>query len=259
MISKIKMTICYKFLLFNSFIILLLLIMSCSSTGTSDTETKEVLKSEQKLSSQPATIRKPIATQKPTESKGRKMKQYDSAPPMTVDTNKDYTATMILETGGEIVIELYVKEAPVTVNSFVFLAKDGFYDGVTFHRVIPGFMAQGGDPTGSGSGGPGYTFDNEPSPIRRHDSPGMLSMANAGVRGGKGTNGSQFFITFVPTEFLDGYDSSGNKKDCSRESCHTVFGKVIKGMDVVSSISIRDPGTATKPGDAIETVKIEEK
>ncbi|MBN18567.1 MAG: peptidylprolyl isomerase [Chloroflexi bacterium] len=187
------------------------------------------------------------------------MKQYNSAPPMTIDTGKEYTATMVLEKGGEIVFELYPKEAPVTVNSFVFLAKDGFYDGVTFHRVIPGFMAQGGDPTGSGAGGPGYTFDNEPSPIRRHDAPGMLSMANAGIRGGKGTNGSQFFITFVPTEFLDGYDAAGNKKDCSRESCHTVFGKVIKGMDVVNNITIRDPGTAREPGDAIETIKIEEK
>lgn len=253
MINRINITNCYKFLFFNSFIILLLLMMSCSSTETSSAETKEVLKSEQKLSSQPA------ATQKPTESKGKSMKQYDSAPPMAIDTDKEYTATIVLEKGGEIVIELYAKEAPVTVNSFVFLSKDGYYDGVTFHRVIPGFMAQGGDPTGSGAGGPGYTFDNEPSPIRRHDSPGMLSMANAGVRGGKGTNGSQFFITFVPTEFLDGYDAAGNKKDCSRESCHTVFGKVIEGMDVVSNITIRDPGTAREPGDAIETIKIEEK
>ena len=189
----------------------------------------------------------------------KEIKSYDSAPQMTIDTNKElYYAKIELEKGGTITLELYSSKVPVTVNNFIFLAKDGYYDGVTFHRVIPGFMAQGGDPTGSGAGGPGYTFDNEPSPIRRHDSPGMLSMANAGVRGGKATNGSQFFITFVPTEFLDGYDAAGNKKDCSREACHTGFGKVIEGMDVVSNITIRDPGTAREPGDAIETIKIEE-
>ena len=122
-----------------------------------------------------------------------KPKSYDSPPPMTIDPNKQYTATIVLEKGGEIVIELFAKETPMTVNNFVFLARDGYYDGVTFHRVLPGFMAQTGDPTGTGSGGPGYRFEDEFHPDRRHDDPGVLSMANAG----ENTNGSQFFITFT--------------------------------------------------------------
>jgi len=187
-------------------------------------------------------------------------KTYSAPPPMTIDQSKSYTATIVLEKSGEMVFELYSKEAPNTVNSFVFLARDGYYDGTTFHRVIEDFMAQGGDPTGTGTGGPGYTFDNEPSPLLRHDSAGMLSMANSGVRNGKGTNGSQFFITFVPTSFLDGYEADGRAKDCAapRTSCHTVFGKLIQGMAVLNSISPRDPDSATSPGEAIRTIKIEE-
>jgi cyclophilin family peptidyl-prolyl cis-trans isomerase len=177
---------------------------------------------------------------------------------MTIDPEKKYTATFKMAKGGEFVVELYPKEAPVTVNSFVFLARDGYYDGITFHRVIAGFMAQGGDPTGTGTSGPGYNFDNEPSPLRRHDSAGTLSMANAGVRNGKGTNGSQFFITFLPTPNLDGNNPDGSPKDCSRDACHTVFGKVIEGMDVVNAISIRDPSSARTPGDAITTIVITE-
>ena len=185
------------------------------------------------------------------------VKQYDAPPAMTIDPDKSYTATFTLEEGGVFTIELYPKEAPNTVNSFVFLARDGFYDGVTFHRVIEGFMAQTGDPTGTGRGGPGYSFANEVSPLRRHDAPGAVSMANAG---GEATNGSQFFITFVPTPFLDGYEADGTAKDCSQRgvSCHTVFGRVIEGMDVVNGISVRDPGTAATPGDAIETIVIHE-
>ncbi len=187
-------------------------------------------------------------------------KQYDAPPPMTIDPEKSYTATFTLAKGGEFTIELYPKEAPVTVNSFVFLARDGFYDGVTFHRVIKSpqpFMAQGGDPTGTGTGGPGYRFANEVSPLRRHDTPGSVSMANSG---GTATNGSQFFITFVPTPFLDGYEADGTPKDCATRgvSCHTVFGRVIEGMEVVNGLSARDPATATTPGDAIETITISE-
>ncbi len=167
-------------------------------------------------------------------------KSYDSPPAMAIDATKSYRATFTMEGGGEFVVELYAAEAPVTVNNFVFLARDGFYDGVTFHRVIPGFMAQGGDPTGTGSGGPGYRFGDEFHADRRHDRPGILSMANAGP----GTNGSQFFITFVPTPHLDG--------------AHTVFGAVIEGMDVVNAIAVRDPSTTTSPGDAIRSIAIEE-
>ena len=180
---------------------------------------------------------------------------WDSPPAMEIDTSKSYTAVFEMEQGGEFTVELYAKEAPNTINSFVFLARQGFYDGVTFHRVLEGFMAQGGDRNGEplGTGGPGYRFDNEIHPDLHHDSAGILSMANSGVRNGRGTNGSQFFITFLPTPALDGHG-----KDCTipRTSCHTVFGKVIEGMDVVNNITLRDPGTARSPGDAIKTITI---
>ena len=187
------------------------------------------------------------------------VKQWDAPPPMTIDTNKDYTAVIELEKGGEIVIDLFEDGAPTTVNNFVFLAREGFYDGVTFHRVLEGFMAQTGDPTGTGGGGPGYRFNNELSPDLRHDGPGVLSMANAGTRNGQGTNGSQFFITFRKTHFLDGYNLDGSEKDCEQDSCHSVFGKVAEGMNFVNSISLRDPGIATSPGDVIKAIRIEEK
>lgn len=187
------------------------------------------------------------------------LKQWDAPPAMTIDTSKDYSAVIELEKGGEIVIDLFEDGAPTTVNNFVFLAREGFYDGVTFHRVLEGFMAQTGDPTGTGGGGPGYRFDNEVSPDLRHDGPGVLSMANAGMRNGQGTNGSQFFITFRETHFLDGYNLDGSEKDCAAESCHSVFGQVDEGsMDVVMNISLRDPNTATGPGDIIKTIRIEE-
>ena len=185
-------------------------------------------------------------------------KSYSAPPPMSIDPNKSYTATFCMEGGGEFTVELFAKEAPNTVNSFVFLAREQFYNGTTFHRVLAEFMAQGGDPTGTGTGGPGYQFDNELTPDRRHDSAGTLSMANSGVKNGRGTNGSQFFITFIPTLFLDGYNPDGTAKDCSEGSCHTVFGRVIEGMEVVNGISLRDPQTARTPGDAIATIIIEE-
>ena len=119
---------------------------------------------------------------------------------------------------GKITIELFAKEAPDTVKNFVTLAEKGYYDGVIFHRVIPGFMIQGGDPTGTGSGGPGYTFADEFAPGLKHDVPGTLSMANAGPN----TNGSQFFITVAATPWLDGR--------------HAIFGRVVEGMDVVNAI-----------------------
>ena len=118
---------------------------------------------------------------------------------MVIDSKKKYTATFKLDKGDS-VIELFADKAPKTVNNFVFLARDGFYDGVTFHRVIADFMAQGGDPTGTGTGGPGYKFADEFHPDLKHSKPGTLSMANAG----RNTNGSQFFITFAPTPWLDG-------------------------------------------------------
>jgi cyclophilin family peptidyl-prolyl cis-trans isomerase len=162
------------------------------------------------------------------------------APSGNLDTSKSYRARFKTER-GEFVTELYASQAPMTVENFVNLARAGFYDGTTFHRVIPGFMAQGGDPTGTGTGGPGYTFGDEFNAELRHDGPGVLSMANAGAN----TNGSQFFITFGPTPHLDGR--------------HSVFGRVVEGMDVVSSISERDPQRDRQPGDRIEAIEIEER
>ena len=183
--------------------------------------------------------------------------QYDTPPPLTIDPDKSYTATFKLAKGAEFDIELFAKDAPNTVKSFVFLAREGFYDGVTFHRVIANFMAQGGDPTGTGTGGPVYRFESELTPERRHDGPGVLSMANSG---GINTNGSQSFITFGATPSLDGYEPDGTKKACEQRgvSCHTVFGKVSKGLDVAMALTVRDPSTATTPGDAIATVVITE-
>ena len=167
--------------------------------------------------------------------------QYDAPPPMTIDVNKQYFATVKMAKGGEFVIELYPDKAPVTVNSFVFLAREGFYNGVTFHRVLPDFMAQTGDPSGTGGGGPGYEFQNEDSDLT-FDKAGVVAMANAG----RDTNGSQFFVTFGPQEYLNGG--------------YTIFGQVIEGMDVVLNITLRDPmANPDYVGDAIETITIEEK
>jgi peptidyl-prolyl cis-trans isomerase B (cyclophilin B) len=162
------------------------------------------------------------------------------APPSgALDTTKAYTARFKTER-GEIVVELFADRAPLTVENFVNLARAGFYDGTTFHRVIPSFMAQGGDPTGSGRGGPGYQFRDEFHPELRHTGAGILSMANAGAN----TNGSQFFITLAATPHLD--------------DRHSVFGRVTAGMDVLRSIRERDPQHDTEPGDRIETVEITE-
>ena len=185
--------------------------------------------------------------------------QWDSPPAMGIDSEKQYTATIELEKGdGKVEVKLFADKAPTIVNNFVFLARQGYYDGVTFHRVIEGFMAQTGDPTGTGRGGPGYRIDNEFHPDLRHDDPGVLSMANSGVHGGRGTNGSQFFITFVPTPFLDGLNPDGSAKDCSSESCHPVFGRIVEGMEHVFAISPRDPGSARQEGDRIRTITIVE-
>ncbi len=167
------------------------------------------------------------------------MKQYKSPPAMVIDPKKAYTATFHTD-AGDFVVELYADRVPKTVNNFVFLARDGFYNGVTFHRVIRNFMAQGGDPTGTGSGGPGYKFADEFHPSLRHNDKGILSMANAGP----GTNGSQFFITHGPTAHLD--------------QKHSVFGKVTQGLNIVLSIPERDPGRARTPGTAIKSIDINE-
>jgi peptidyl-prolyl cis-trans isomerase B (cyclophilin B) len=157
-------------------------------------------------------------------------KQYSAPPPISIDANKQYTATF--ETSkGSIVCDLFAKDAPNTVSNFVFLARDHFYDGTSFHRVIADFMVQGGDPTGTGRGGPGYRFNDEVKNNPHKHQRGSLSMANAGPN----TNGSQFFITHIATDWLDGK--------------HTVFGQVKSGQDVVDSI---------QQGDTLKSVTIEE-
>jgi cyclophilin family peptidyl-prolyl cis-trans isomerase len=175
------------------------------------------------------------------EEPGQRHGMYSMGQPaQVIDPEETYEATIETER-GDIVVELFADKAPNTVNNFVFLAREGYYDHTTFHRVIEDFMAQAGDPTGTGAGGPGYMFANEIHPDLKHEGPGILSMANAGPN----TNGSQFFITFKATPWLDGQ--------------HTVFGRVTEGLDVLKEISLRDPATATEPGDAIETIVIEEK
>ena len=157
-------------------------------------------------------------------------KNYSAPPPMTIDVTKKYSAAFDTSR-GEIVCELFAADAPKTVNNFVFLARDKFYDGTKFHRVIADFMVQGGDPTGTGRGGPGYRFEDELKGNPQKHQVGSLSMANAGPN----TNGSQFFITHVATDWLD--------------SKHTVFGKVLKGQDVVNAI---------QQGDKLNSVTITE-
>ena len=165
----------------------------------------------------------------PTPTPAPKPKTYSAPPPMTIDASKQYTATIETEKGN-LVLELFASDVPATVNNFVFLAREGFYDGTTFHRVISGFMAQGGDPTGTGTGNPGYSFPDEFTE-HKHVA-GTLSMANSGPD----TNGCQFFITYAPQPHLDGK--------------HSVFGQLIEGMDVLEKL---------ENGDIIKRIVIEEK
>jgi cyclophilin family peptidyl-prolyl cis-trans isomerase len=169
-------------------------------------------------------------------------RQFTECPPVTVDPLRQYFATL-RTARGDIVIELLAEQAPLAVNSFIFLARNDWFDGVTFHRVIPGFVAQSGDPTGTGIGGPGYAFKNETDSGLGFDGPGVVGMANAGPD----SNGSQFFITYAVQERLNGG--------------YTVFGRVVSGMDVVESLTPRDPAkiAGLPPGDAILDVIIEER
>lgn len=166
--------------------------------------------------------------------------KYKQAPPMAIDQNKTYAAT--IETAkGPVKLELFAKDAPVTVNNFVFLANEGFYDGLTFHRVIPGFVAQGGDPKGDGTGGPGYYIPNETANNPHKHEAFALAMANAGPD----TNGCQFYITLAAQPQLDGQ--------------YTVFGRVVEGQDVILAITPRDPQTNRNapPGDKIVKIRAE--
>ena len=168
-------------------------------------------------------------------------KQWDKAPDMQIDPAKGYKATMET-TRGAIVIELYPEYAPKTVNNFVFLANEGFYDGITFHRVIADFMAQVGDPTGTGMGGPGYTIPAEFTDKVSFDRPGIVAMARPGndING----NGSQFFITTAATPHLD--------------QQYTIFGEVVASQDIVDAIPLRDPMVDTQPGESMLSITISE-
>lgn len=166
--------------------------------------------------------------------------QWDAPPEMTINSQTVYTATFRTEK-GDILVELFADLAPLTVNNFIFLAREGYYDNTTFFRVLPDFMAQGGDPSNTGSGGPGYTFEDELTPELLFDGPGYLAMANRGPN----TNGSQFFLTTVATEWLNGQ--------------HTIFGKIVDGMDVLTSLTPRDPQEGpTFDGDVLLTIDIDE-
>jgi len=169
-------------------------------------------------------------------------KQFRACPAFNLDTSKQYTATL-RTVRGDILIRLYAEQAPLAVNSFIFLARHGWFDGVTFHRVIPGFVAQAGDPSGTGRGGPGYYFNSEVRTDLLFDKAGVVGMANSGPD----TNGSQFFITYAAEPQLDG--------------SYTIFGQVVSGMDVAGSLQPRDPQSSTDlpPGDKILSVTIEEK
>jgi cyclophilin family peptidyl-prolyl cis-trans isomerase len=164
-------------------------------------------------------------------------RQWSTPPAMAIDPQKRYSAIFHTDK-GDITVDLHAAKTPRTVNNFVFLARQGFYDGTIFHRVINDFMVQGGDPTGTGRGGPGYKFADEFDPSLRHSQPGVLSMANAGPN----TNGSQFFLTHVPTPWLDGK--------------HSVFGQVVKGLDVLLSIPERDPQKLNSPAVQLKSVEI---
>lgn len=169
-------------------------------------------------------------------------RQFSECPPITIEPTKQYVAILHTEK-GDIELELFADKAPLAVNSFIFLARNNWFDGVTFHRVLPDFVAQAGDPSGTGYGGPGYAFDNEITPELTFDRPGVLAMANAGA----GSNGSQFFITYAAVPRLNGG--------------YTIFGRLISGFETLKKLSARDPSESMdlEPGDMILDVEIIEK
>ncbi len=177
-------------------------------------------------------------TEPPAAEEGETVLQWSSQPAMEIDPSKSYEAVFVTEI-GDFRVRLYPDQAPVTVNNFVFLANQGYYDNTTFHRVLAGFMAQGGDPTGTGGGGPGYMFEDEFDPDLQFDRGGLLAMANRGPN----TNGGQFFITYAPTPHLNGL--------------HTIFGEVIDGAEVLNSLRLRDPSANPDyQGDGLITIEI---
>lgn len=212
-------------------VLLVLVLIGWSLGGGSATTTTEDSDMPMTVVSEPADAAQPEV---PVDG------PYTAAPPMTIDASKNYTAT-ITTPRGDIVVKLRPDLAPQTVNSFIFLSREGYYDGLTWHRVIADFMAQGGDPTGTGGGGPGYTVPAEFSAVS-FDRPGILAMARPGndING----NGSQFFITTAPATYLDGQ--------------YTIFGEVISGQEIVDAIPLRDPMMSTEPGEQMLSITITE-
>jgi len=207
----------------------------CAFTvSSSKTETKPIVQvapatQAKTTAPQQQTKQQPIQTQEKTaQAKAEEVKPV----------LKDIVKIRIETTMGPIEADLFAKEAPKTVENFATLAKKGFYDGIIFHRVIPGFMIQTGDPTGTGMGGPGYQFEDEFSPKLKHDKPGTLSMANSGP----GTNGSQFFITVAPTSWLDNH--------------HSIFGKVTKGQDIADKIANTPRDSGDRPLQTVKMTKV---
>jgi len=232
-------------------LLLILLISACGNTGGDAPATAEPAAPAAVQAPAPADTPVPApAAAVPVQPAGSgaaaqlepaaRNDMYTAPPEMTIDPTKVYYATLKTEK-GDIRVQLFADRTPLTVNNFVFLAREGFYDNITFHRVLEGFMAQVGDPTGTGAGGPGYRFRDEFVPGLGFDRPYLLAMANAGP----GTNGSQFFITFAPTDWLN--------------NMHTIFGEVVSGQDVLAQITRRDPNSnPATPGDVLLTVEIEE-
>lgn len=217
--------------------VLTVTLAACGDDSDEASSQSELYAAQTAAASTPQVESTPVAT--PDQNGGSATaKQYAAEPPMTIDENKRYVATIEMDI-GDIKLELFPKDAPHHVNNFVFLAREGFYDGVTFHRVIPGFMAQGGDPTGSGRGGPGYTIPDEVNSRQFLD--GTLGMAKTNQ---PNSAGSQFFICYGPQPHLDGG--------------YTVFGQILEGRDVLDKIAPRDPASATTPGTKINSVTIEE-
>ena len=232
---------CMKMKFLLPICLLMIVLVACvletpepQSTATPDSSSLTVTA----LNSEPGTASGSGPVKQYVVMNGARIPQYASAPPVTIDPNARYVA-LIKTNLGNMEVEFFPNQAPVTVNNFIFLANDGFYDGLIFHRVIPSFMIQGGDPTGTGTGGPGYKFQDEFVPDLTFDQPGRLAMANAGP----GTNGSQFFVTTVPTPHLNG--------------AHTIFGQITQGQEVTNAISLATTGALDRPSTPIVIQGIE--
>jgi peptidylprolyl isomerase len=216
-------------------LVLMLVSNRSGSASTASAPTAAAFEAE------PTAVAAPLAATAPAAAPAGQKQTYNAPPPMTIDPKKNYTATFTTPR-GDFVVKLRPDLAPQTVNSFVFLAKEGFFDGLTWHRVLPNFMAQGGDPTGTGTGGPGYHLPDEFTDKVKFDKPGILAMANTGR---PNSGGSQFFVTTAPADYLDGK--------------YTIFGEVEKGQEIVNGIPLRDPQqNPTTPGEQIVKITIAE-